>query len=316
MLERLNKIQYYYYDEMENPLFTITLPLIKTDKELERIMSVYSKYDPYFIASGCIKERKERFDKLWQKFDPYADKHFLKEIKTSFHQRTWEMYVGNVLLKKKFAITSKNEGPDFVVNDNLYIECVAPIKGNPTKPNSVPEMFIARKPLEMVAQDIPVDKMILRITQSLKDKALDQYKKWKTKPWFKENMPFIIAINTGNLEYPQDYLGIPLIIKALFGLQFLQISQNGDKNFSWRNEIQKGDGVPVTYFTNEKFKFVSGVIYSDKTVLNHPENIGNDCIFVNNPFAEYPTDKNLIQHFKNWKVTKTETGLNLQKCYE
>lgn len=301
---------------MQNSLFTVELPFINTDEELEKVKILYSKYDPYFIASGCIKERREKFEKLWENFKPYADKHFEAQIKTNFHQRSWEMYVGNVLLGKKLSIKSQNEGPDFIVNDNIYIECIAPTKGDPNKPDLVPEMFVAKTPEEIRVQDVPADQMILRITQAVKDKALDQYEKWKNKKWFQKNASFIIAVNTGDLQHPQDYLGIPLVIKALFGLQFLQISQKGDKSFSWREEIKKGDGVPVNYFANEKYKFVSGVFFSDRTVLNHPENIGDDCIFINNPFSEYPVNKKFTELFKSWSAEKGSNGIILQKNYQ
>ncbi|MCG2687595.1 hypothetical protein L6260_02205 [Candidatus Parcubacteria bacterium] len=300
---------------MQDSIFTIELPLISTNSELEDVMKLYSKCDPYFITSGCVKERKEKFDKLWHKFRPYADTHFLSQVKTNFHQRTWEMYVGNILLEKNLSIASKNEGPDFVVNNNFYVECIASTKGEAGKPDSVPPMYVATKPSEIMVQDVPVDKMILRITQAFKDKALDQYEKWKSKSWFDGNKPFIVAINTGDLEYPQEYLGIPLVIKALFGLQYMQLSQNGDQGFSWRNEIAKGAGVLVNYFANNSFSFVSGVIFSDKTVLNHPEVIGDDCIFINNPWATHPTDKSFNKLFKNWSASKEQDGMRLVKNY-
>lgn len=303
---------------MDDSLFAVELPLVNTNEELEKVKAMYPKYDPYFIASGCIKERRKKFDKLWQKFKPYADRHFLNQIKTNFHQRSWEMYVGNVLLDRKLSIKSQNEGPDFIVDGNIYIECIAPTKGDPDKPDSVPEMFVAKTPEEIRTQDVPVDQMILRITQAVKDKALDQYKRWKNKKWFQKNSPFVIAVNTGDLQYPQDYLGIPLVIKALFGLQFLQISQKGDKSFSWREKIKKSDSVdvPVNYFVNEKYKFVSGVLFSDKTVLNHPEDIGDDCIFINNPFSGYPVNKKFTELFKSWSAKKGSNGIILQKNYK
>lgn len=148
-------------------IFTVELPLVKTDEELEKVKEIYPKYDPYFIASGCSKERRGRFDKLWMKYKPHADSHFLSQIKTNFHQRSWEMYVGNVLLEKKLRIKSQDEGPDFVIDNIAYVECVAPTKGDPAKPDSVPEMFVATKPEEIRVQDVPVDKMILRLSYAL-----------------------------------------------------------------------------------------------------------------------------------------------------
>lgn len=299
----------------DDSLFFEELPNVSTNQILDIVKAHYPAIDPYYLASACTEDRRRKFDTLWGNFKPYADSHFRSQAKTSFHQRSWEMYVANVLLGKGLNIESRNEGPDFVINKQLYIECIAPTKGEPGKPDSVPPMYVATKPSEIMAQDVPVDKMILRITQALKDKALDQYEKWKSKSWYDGNKPFIVAINTGDLEYPQDYLGIPLVIKALFGLQYMQISQNGEQGFSWRNEIAKGAGVPVNYFSNDSFSFVSGVIFSDKTVLNHPEVIGDDCIFINNPWATHSTDESFNKLFKNWLASKEKDGMRLVKNY-
>ncbi len=289
---------------MSNTIFAVELPIIETNEELEKVKQVYSKYDSYFIASGCCKERREKFDKLWEKYKPYADRHFLNQIRTNFHQRSWEMYVGNVLLEKKLTIRSQNEGPDFLIDNIAYIECVAPTKGDPAKPDSVPEMFVATTPEEICAQDVPVDKMILRITGSIKNKALDQYENWKSKKWFDSKMPFVIAVNTGDLSYAEDP-SMPNVLKALFGFHH-QLIETYATNFSRRDKIDKAnnESVPVNYFLNEDFSFVSGVLFSDKSVLNHPKNIGEDCIFVNNPFAENPVDESFVKLFKYWLANK------------
>jgi len=295
---------------LNSTIFTDNFPIITSNKELYKVKKEYPQYDEYYIASGCIKDRKNKFDVLWPKFKPYADTNFLKELKTNFHSRTWEMYMCNVLLEKSFYIKlpsniPKNEGPDFILNNGTYIECIACSKGHPNKPNSVPEIQDAQTQEEIVAIDVPTDKMILRITNAIIEKAITQYEKWKMKQWFRPASPFIIAINSGDLSYPQDYLGIPLIIKALFGLEFMQISQNGNKSFSFRKNMKKGQAdIPLTYFANNKFNFISGVIFSDRTVLNHPEKIGDDCIFVNNPFALYSVNDKDFSKFKSFKAEK------------
>lgn len=302
---------------MQNTIFTVELPLVKTDQELDEIIEMYLKYDPYFIASGCCKERRKKFDKLWLKYLPYADTHFLSQIRINFHQRSWEMYVGNTLLEKKLSIKSQGEGPDFIVMKDIYIECVAPTKGDPLKANSVPEMFVDKKPERTRVQDVPVDKMILRITQVIKDKALYQYNNWKTKKWFNIDTPFVIAINTGDLGYIEDP-SMPNVLKALFGFQFMQINiKTGRISYSHRDKIEKdnSESVLVNYFVNDELNFVSGVLFSDKTVLNHPENIGDDIIFVNNPFAINPVGDEFIKLFKSWTVGKDDKEINLKKGY-
>lgn len=302
---------------MQNSIFTDALPFVKTNEELEKVKGIYPKYDSYYIASGCTKERREKFDNLWKNYKSYADSHFSMQIKTNFHQRSWEMYVGNVLLEKGLAIKSKDEGPDFIVSENLYIECVAPTKGDPEKPDSVPEMFIATMPEEIRVQDVPVDKMILRITQVIKDKALDQYERWKRKGWFDAKAPFIIALNTADLQHVDDP-SMPNALKALFGFQFMQINmKTGATNFSHRDQVEKSNNgsVPVNFFINEDFSFVSGVLFSDKSVLNHPKNIGEDCIFVNNPFADNPIDELFVKLFKSWDARKENRKINLKRNY-
>lgn len=299
---------------MSDTIFTTELPFIESDEELKKIKEIYQKYDPYFIASGCCKKRREKFDKLWAKYQPYADMHFLSQIRINFHQRSWEMYIGNVLLENNFEIQSQNEGPDFIIDKIAYIECVAPTKGDPKKPDSVPEMFIADKPEEIRLQDVPTDEMILRITQVIKDKALEQYEKWKSKQWFNSKMPFIIAINTGGLDHVEDP-DMPNVIKALFGFRFKQINlKSGSVNYSHRDTLEKSSGVsvPVNYFINPNFSFISGVLFSDKTVLNHPDKIGSDCIFVNNPFAENFINESFVKLFRDWKAA---TNISLKKNY-
>jgi hypothetical protein len=164
---------------------------------------------------------------------------------------------------------------------------------------------------------VPVDKMILRITGSIKDKASDQYKNWKSKEWFDSKIPFVIAVNTGDLSHIEDP-SMPNVLKALFGPQFLQINiKTGATNFSHRDKVEKSnkEPVPVNYFINKDFSFVSGVLFSDKLVLNHPEKIGEDCIFVNNPFADNPVNESFANLFKNWTASKGDDKISLKKNY-
>lgn len=164
-------------------IFSLPLPLVETFEEVQSIQKLYPYYDPYFIASGVIKERREKFNKLWPKYKPYADSNFINEITTNFHQRTWEMYIGNILLDNNIKIFSEDKGPEFIVKndkdkDLLYIECVCTTKGDPKSPDSVIDPINSNN--SPGALDVPTDKMILRIRSSIKGKA-EQYEKWLNK---------------------------------------------------------------------------------------------------------------------------------------
>jgi len=94
--------------------------------------------------------------------------------------------------------------------------------------------------------------------------------------------------------------------------------KTGAISFSHRDKIEKTNNEPVlvNYFTDDKFSFVSGVLFSDKRVFNHPENIGEDCIFVNNPFSKNPVDNKFIGLFKSWNAMKNGNQVTLQKNYK
>jgi len=130
-------------------------------------------------------------------------------------------------------------------------------------------------------------------------------------------MPFVIAVNTGDLSHVEDPSMLN-VLKALFGFQFMQINiKTGATNFSHRDKVEKSnkEPVPVNYFINTDFSFVSGVLFSDKSVLNHPENIGEDFIFVNNPFANNPVEESFVKLFKNWTASKENDEISLKKNY-
>jgi len=111
---------------------------------------------------------------------------------------------------------------------------------------------------------------------------------------------------------------MPNVIKALFGFQHQQINlKNGKVTYSRRDKIIKSDNGPVSvnYFVNDDYSYVSGILFSDITVLNHPDKIGDDCIFVNNPFADNPVKASFIKLFKNWHTGRTRNGIKLKRNY-
>lgn len=305
------------FSKMNNDLFSADLPIIETNDELKQFQIGNSALDPYYIASGCNRSRKEIFEKLWKKYYLYADSNFLSAVKKQFHQRTWEMYLGNVLLNRNYTINRRlqNEGPDFLIDDVGYIECIAPTRGDPSKSDSIPEMRTTESMDEIQLVDVPIDKIILRITDAVKAKAQDQYEKWKSKKWFDSKMPFIIAINTGDLEYPDDS-SMPYVIKALFGTQFMEIDlKNKASSWSYRTKIEKKNmhTVSVTGFLDSSLNFVSGILFSNKTVLNHPDYIGADCVFVNNPFAINTVDLSFCKLFDQWSSRREGHSIILKK---
>lgn len=274
---------------MNDELFDGDLPIINDNEELQKVKDDHSNFDGYYIASACIENRRNKFNKLWQCFKPFADRHFLSQIKIDFHERSWEMYIG-CLLKKIFPnISSGNSGPDFVINqgedDEIYIEAVACKHGDSA--DKVPELIPATRIEDISVHDVPEDAMLLRLVSSI------SYKAEKYKSFIQEkNKPYIIAVNKGALKHPDPE--IPLILKCLFGLgnQFFK-KVNGELVYGgWntRDFITKNNGeqISMKFFENKNNDFVSGIIYSPGDILNSPDDIGADCVLVHNPNAKNP----------------------------
>ncbi len=296
-------------------LFTDNFPEIKTNKELEKVKTKFTndpyKYDDYYIVSGCLKERRDKFEILWKTYEKYADKHFKKQFKKDFHSRTWEMYLGNIFLKNNIKIIEpKKEGPDIkmeVSGKNIWVEAVT------TKTNKKNEDILKKWGTGKIAYDIPHDEMILRLTNSFTSKW-KEYRKNIEKGIIQEDEPYIIAINRGIFPYPDP--DVPLIFKPLFGLGYFTLSidletKERESYMSKKEHVEKQNESKVTQdlFKNSQYEGVSAVIYSIKDVLNSPKKIGSDCMLIHNPMAKNKIDHKTLNFLEQWEwITDKERG--------
>lgn len=135
--------------------------------------------DPSYVAvrdAPHLSEHKEFIEQLWADYWPPSDAHFLRESTIQFHQRTWELYLWHVL--KMYGHDPRKSGPKgpdmwFQVDGRkVWVEAIAPQRG--TGPDAVPairtinEMIAAGE--EPIAQPVPEEKILLRLTQALDDK--------------------------------------------------------------------------------------------------------------------------------------------------
>lgn len=298
---------------MDEELFEPDLPMINNNEELQKVKNNHPNFDEYYIASACIENRRNKFNKLWQCFKPFADRHFLSQVKIDFHERSFEMYIG-CLLKKIFPnVSSGNSGPDFVINqgedDEIYIEAVACKHGDSV--DKVPELIPAANIEDISVQDVPEDSMLLRLASSISYKA-EKYKSFI----LNKNKPYIIAVNKGALRHSDPE--IPLVLKCLFGFgnqYFKRI--NGELVYAgWnaRDAIVKNNGKPVSmkFFEDRNNDFVSGIIYSSENILNTPDNIGGDCVLVHNPNAKNPIELSIFSFLQQRVAKYSSDGLKVE----
>ncbi|MFA5871583.1 MAG: hypothetical protein WC858_02565 [Parcubacteria group bacterium] len=292
-------------------LFTDNFPVTKNNEELARLQKQYSNYDGWYIASGSIPDRKKFFDEMYKQFEPHKDSNFLIDVKSNFHQRTWEMYLACVLLGKGFEISSSDSGPDIKLvtsGKTIWIECVAPQKGSKDSENYVPDVQYG------VLQDVPEKQMLFRLRNSLNEK-LRVYQKYVSDGIVKKDDIFIIAVNRASLDHVDT--GIPLILKVLFsiGYQTFRILKAGEKKgdskfdkpfWSIRKEVPKKNGspVPMDFFQDPKHAGISAVIYSKDAVLSCREKMGGECVLMHNPLASSPLSEKTFPFFEQYRATE------------
>jgi len=287
------------------PLFSDDFPDIRSVPdprgELAKLKAQYAKlgYDDYYVVSGCIPERKAIFEELWKEFEPIADRHFLNQLKRDFHARTWEMYLGVLFKRNGLNVASNDHGPDFVIasKPKIWIEAVTVKQG--VGIDAVPELQLNK------VGDLPEDQVLLRMAQAFKEKSI-KHQQYLRDHTVANGEPYCIAMNTGLLGYPD--LEIPGILKLLYGLGHLTLSiplgggKPDEPRFSSRPALSKASGKSVSmglYYQGVNSN-ISAVIYSNMTVLNHPLEIGADCIVIPNPIAKNPLPKETFPFLVHW----------------
>lgn len=244
-------------------------------------------------------------EELWQRFRRYADKdlkHNMLLDKQCFLERFWEMYCGIGLLNNGLEIdTLNNHGPDFYVgewwNKKYYIECNAPGLGDEKKADTLSK-------LKFGVFSLPSNQFQLRLTFGLKEK-LEKYRKYIQEGVVNDSDCLIIAIS--NIKLSQygslmDY-PVPVIDKVLFGIHDPVINlETGNMHLSKRCSISKSNNskVPVSLFSDEKYRIISGVIYSNIDILNlsYPENPEKTFIFRENPNANNKLSGEFLQYMQ------------------
>lgn len=285
-------------NENSESIFTNDFPITNSQDELEKIQVQYSDLDPDYVASGCSNERRKYYDSMWKQFRKYADRNFLSQIKISFRERIWEMFVGVVLLQHGYDIENLGKGPDFFVNSSFYLECISVSKGDERSQFKVPEFKYNQ------ANWISETPILLRITSAIKEKYEKYKNNWKGKDWFDQSMPFIIALNTSDLNILGSWEdNVPYIAKVLYGIGPLVYQlpvgpgtdfEQGKTFWKYREEIKKGDSdIQSTIFLTADHSEISGILYSESRLIMSPLN-GDNFLLLKNDLARNPLPEKVL----------------------
>ncbi len=296
-------------------LFPYNVPLCNTENEVDEVKKQFEhlNLDEYFLVSSAIKERKEFFDKLYSIYEPYSDIGFLKDAQIQFHQRSWEMFLGVIMLRNNKVLLkpTKKDNQIGVADIRIqgekitHIECVATNHGDEN--DKVPELI--PDPLtNIVVRDVPSEKILIRIANSL-DKKFKQYQERLEKGIVKDSEPYIIAISVGKLNYPEE---MPRVIQATLAVGHLQLKmfENGVRlekpiqSRQFRPFLLKENGEPVDmqFLMRPEHNGISAIIFTNDLVLHSIEE-EREVSILHNPLAKNPIPLSdfdfLVQYHKD-----------------
>jgi len=249
--------------------------------------------------SPGMKRERDILEKLWARYEPYADSNFRTAIASDFHSRFWEMYLAVTLLDLGFQLRPRREmgeeGPDICISSaetNIWIEAIA--CGASPSDNTESENGFDENGFESVDESV-----ILRYTSAI-DEKFRKYGKYVNRGIVSNSEPFLIAVNGSRVPFslpdnnPSDR--IPNIIKAVlpFGNYAIWVDPETNRivkdGYTYREEIVKlsGNKVSTNIFLNPKYTGVSGILFSNLDISKPREKYGDDLLFFRNPIALNP----------------------------
>lgn len=229
-------------------------------------------------------------ESLWRRYEPYADPHFLTEVKHQFNQRFWEMYLAVTFLERGYTLHRLSSGgPEFgidVAGRRFWFDAITPTRGD--GPDAVPQPELGAR----VARVVPQEQIILRITSALAEKR-EKWRRDLTKGLVRAEDGFIVAINGRTIRHCWDGAEMPYVVKALFGIGNLAVAIDRaslevvETKYLQRPTIRKLSGTSVSSqpFGAGECPGVSAVLYSSADAARMSFTLGGDFLILHNPQA-------------------------------
>lgn len=255
------------------------------------------------------------------------DKHYLQELgsgdKAKVAARIWEAMLYHRFHALQWTISSKEQGPDFLLNDKVYVEAVTASPGDPDK-GGLPEKWVENDVGQ--AYVVPEDAMLTRLTQAIKTKK-DKHLRDINCQMACSTKPFVLAVNSCQLGPDTHGIGgVPLVAMAVLPFGDLTMQENvktgeviKDWHLEWRaNILKKGVPIPTDNFLSEEYSCVSAVIgcsgftNTSMTESQHTKYHDQPPYFViHNPMAKHPLPKPWLPGAIEYDVILNEKTVEL-----
>jgi hypothetical protein len=241
-------------------------------------------------------------EQLWQTYHPWADPHFLTEIRRDFDARFWEMYLTCALREHAAAhgyqVECPKPGPDVLIESDrrrIWVEAIVVTDGDPANPNA---------PVEGNRDEpgrIPDERILLRYANAIAAKYR-KYLKYRQGGIIAPQDSYIIALNAYPLTFRWAEPEMPRFLKALFPIGALQFvfdrrsMQAVETRHEYRAQVTKASKsqVATTVFLDNEFSGISAVLHSYAYACMKPNPLGVDFLIAHNPLAQNPVALGLL----------------------
>lgn len=275
-------------------------------------MDIFEKYPNSIFLKGLPEDSdffplRERIGELFRFLDGLEDPHFEQGLDQDPHARLWEMMLAKILKSEGYKPTSADHGPDFVVEKDgkrVFIEAICPGPGDEGNPNSVLPIVLGA----LIAQDVPVAQIVLRICNALDEKKRI-YAQYLAQGIVSESDICIIAVNLSKIgRDPGSWP--PVIMRATHGLGspyviFGQGEGVVGEGIASCKSIPKVNGAEIdtSFFLSEDNSLISAVLYSGCSCFSFPFDLFAESTLTHNPKARMPLPLGFIKRIEDiWTI--------------
>jgi hypothetical protein len=243
---------------------------------------------------------RDYLERAWQRIGHLVGdrrQHFLKEFRSNFYAKSWELYLLAVLSDAGWLIEpGKPEGPDIcasVRGRRVWVEAVVPTPGALGSPDRVPQRLLGRGG---VMHLYPEASVLLRYRAALEEK-LNKVDSYLKKGLIAGDDAVLVAVNQGGIEDSDLHDSeVPAIVKAVFpiGEPVLVVvpysKERPHVEMPPRFAVKKKSGAEVstTLFLEPRSASLSGVLFASQLVWNLRKSTEKDLRLVHNPLAATP----------------------------
>ena len=235
---------------------------------------------------------RARISKLFRSLEGLEDRTFEEQLEHDPYARLWEMMLATILTAHGYKPKSSGRGPDFVVERDgmrIFLEAICPGPGDESNPNSVPPIIYGSP----VAQDVPVEKIALRLCHALAEKKA-RYIQYAEQGIVSERDACVIAVSSSKIGQASG-LWPPAIMRATHGLGNPYVVFEKDagpvaEGIESRGSILKTnrESVDSRFFASDENSMIAGVLYSDCSAFSLPFDLFGESVFLHNPKARVP----------------------------